>query len=141
MRTLILFSVLAVVACSAPSTEEGTSAEAPKHAPVNRDSLRDGMHRYQDAEGHKLMTGEIRDSLRHGIWTTYHGNGKVMSRSEYVNGVLQGPTVVFRENGALYYDGQYRNGKQVGSWRFYGDSSQVERTVEYDTAGALINKR
>jgi hypothetical protein len=143
MRKFILLSALAFMACGPASTEEQATDPAEKPAPLNPDSLAEGMHRYQDAQGHKVMEGEIRNAQRQGIWTSYHTNGKVMSRSEYMNGVLQGPTLVFRENGALLYDGQYRyrQGKQIGTWRFYDAGGQVERTVEYDTTGAIINDR
>jgi antitoxin component YwqK of YwqJK toxin-antitoxin module len=138
MNKLILLCALAIVACG-PSEEQSGDAQGP--TTLQPDSLAEGMHRYEDPQGRKVMEGAIHNAQREGIWTSYHPNGKVRSRSEYVNGVLEGPTLVFRENGALLYDGQYRHGKQVGSWRFYGEAGQVERTVLYDTAGTVTNSR
>lgn len=144
-KNWILSSALAILGCGGNTTIP--DVPAPMHEPeaevqaAPRDTVKvvNGHDKVFSPEGWLKMEGDMKDGKRNGVWTSYSPKGRVKSRSEYRDGKQVGLSTVFRDNGALYYTGQYRNDKQVGRWEFYNEAGDLERTVNYDTNGAVIN--
>ena len=141
-----LFSVL-VAACHGTANDakpaampveakDSTHAAKPDTAMVH-----DGHMRLVGPDGHLQMEGDMAGGKRSGLWTSYTRDGRVKSRSEYKDGLPEGISTVFRDDGTLFYTGNQRRGKQIGEWRYYNAEGQLERTVVYDTSGAVINDR
>lgn len=137
----IFFLALTLMGCGRNAGSSSSPAPEPKAHAVPRDTVKvvNGHDKDYSPEGWLRMEGDMKDGQRHGIWTSYTPKGAVKSRNEYRNGKLEGLTTVFRDNGAMYYSGQYHNDKQVGEWQFYSEAGNLERTVTYDTSGAVIN--
>lgn len=142
----ILVPVLLLLACQGSSVPKGAPAPADtakvaprQEPPLDTVVIENGHARMLSPDGRLLMEGDMKDGKRNGVWTSYSREGRVKSRNEYRQGLLEGVSTVFHENGALYYTGQHRHGKQVGEWRFYDVKGELERTVSYDTSGAVIN--
>lgn len=142
----ILVSALAILGCGGNSAT--SELPVPEHGPVVKASavpqdtvtVVNGHNKVFSPDGDWLkMEGDMKDGKRNGLWTSYTPKGLVKSRSAYRDGLQEGLSSVFRDNGALYYTGQYRNDKQVGRWEFYSEEGNLERTVTYDTSGAVIN--
>ncbi|MCB0757817.1 MAG: hypothetical protein KDC01_05115 [Flavobacteriales bacterium] len=136
----ILLSASVLLSCGggAPAPS-GPPPSLPAMAPREHTEVVNGPERILAPDGSVQMEGNKKNGLRHGVWTSYFPDGRVRSRNEYREGKLEGLSTVFRENGALLYSGQHRNDKQVGEWRFHDEQGNLERTVVYDTAGAVIN--
>ena len=141
----ILLPAMAILGCvgntttpevPVPEYRPGTEVHA---APPDTVKVINGHDKVFSPEGWLRMEGDMKDGKRNGLWTSYTPNGRVKSRSEYRDGIQVGLSTVFRDNGALYYTGQYRNDKQVGRWEFYNEAGDLERTVNYDTNGTVIN--
>ena len=145
LKNWILLPALAILGCGgnnttpeAPATEHKPEAEV-KAAPQDTVKVVNGHDKVFSPEGWLKMEGDMKDGKRNGVWTSYTPKGRVKSRGEYRDGMQVGLSTVFRDNGALYYTGQYLNGKQVGRWEFYNEAGDLERTVNYDSTGAVIN--
>ena len=145
LKNWIFLPALAILGCGgnatnpeAPATEHKTEAEV-KAAPLDTVKVVNGHDKVFSPEGWLKMEGDMKDGKRNGVWTSYTPKGRVKSRGEYRDGMQVGLSTVFRDNGALYYTGQYLNGKQVGRWEFYNEAGDLERTVKYDSTGAVIN--
>lgn len=145
LRNWIILPLLATLGCGGdpkipevPATGRKPDLETPAAV---RDTVKvvNGHDKVYSPEGWLRMEGDMKDGKRHGLWTSYTPKGRVKSTSEYRDGRQVGLSTVFRDNGALYYTGQYRNDKQVGRWEFYNEAGDLERTVNYDTNGAVIN--
>ncbi len=121
-----------------PAPEQKPEAEV-QAAPRDTVKVINGHSKVFSPEGWLRMEGDMKDGRRNGVWTSYTPKGRVKSRGEYRDGKQEGLSTVFRDNGAMYYTGQYRNDKQVGRWEFYNEEGDLERTVHYDTSGAVIN--
>ena len=142
----ILMPVLLLLACEGTSVSESdsttndtASSTSRPYPPLDTVVIENGHAKMLSPDGRLLMEGDMKDGKRHGVWTSYTPEGRVKSRNEYQHGRLEGVATVFRENGVLYYTGQHRQGKQVGEWRFYDAKGELERTVNYDTSGSVIN--
>lgn len=144
-KNWILLPALAILGCGGKATipevpATGHEPEAESHVAL-RDTVKvvNGHDKVYSSEGWLKMEGDMKDGKRHGVWTSYTPQGQVKSTGEYRDGKQVGLSTVFRDNGALYYTGQYRNDKQVGRWEFYNEAGDLERAVNYDTSGAVIN--
>lgn len=118
------------------ATKDSTPAIGPDTAMVQN-----GHVRMVGPDGHLQMEGDMAGGKRSGLWTGYTRDGRVKSRSEYKDGLPEGISTVFRDDGTLFYTGNQQRGRQVGEWRYYNTEGQLERTVVYDTSGAVINDR
>lgn len=58
--------------------------------------------------------------------------GKPWSLHTYTNDTLDGPYKIWHENGNLRLEGQYKMGKKVGNWRFFDNTGQVVKEINFD---------
>ncbi|MFN6380119.1 MAG: toxin-antitoxin system YwqK family antitoxin [Flavobacteriales bacterium] len=58
--------------------------------------------------------------------------GKPWSMHTYTNDTLDGPYKVWHENGFLRLEGQYKMGKKIGNWRFFDNTGQVVKEINFD---------
>lgn len=132
-------SVLLTAGCGQGSAPQA-SLPAPDSTVAAAATLpKDGHARITDPAGRVRMEGDMKNGHREGVWTSYDAQGRVKSRNEYRQGRLNGITTVYRPNGALYYTGQYLQDKETGTWKFYDSAGNLDQTVRYDSAGAVIN--
>ena len=142
-----LFALVFAVALTACGSGSPKTADKPvadtllvPSTLVNEPLPRNGHARVTDKLGRLRMEGDMKDGQRDGVWTSYNDVGKVRSRNEYHGNKLNGITTVFRENGAPMYTGQFREDKEIGTWKFYDDKGDLNKTVHYDSTGALIEE-
>lgn len=137
----VFMLAFAVIGCHGNTGSPESTVPDPKAHAAPHDTVKvvNGLEKVYSPQGWLQMEGDMREGERNGVWTSYSPLGKVKSRNEYRNGKLEGLSTVFRDNGALYYSGKYKNDKQVGRWEFYNETGNLERTVNYDTSGAVIN--
>ena len=142
IRVLVFATVL--TACGSGTSNPADPATADTSLVpstlVNEPLPQNGHARVTDRMGRLRMEGDMKDGQREGVWTSYDALGKVKSRNEYHGDKLNGISTVFRDNGALMYTGQYRNDTEVGTWQFYDDKGDLNKTVHYDSTGAMIQE-
>jgi hypothetical protein len=65
----------------------------------------------------------------------YMDNDSVAATYSFNHGHLEGPVYLFYKNGQVHEHGTYRNDVKYGSWEYYYDNGQKERTLQYDENG------
>lgn len=136
MKYILIFVLGIGCGESATVLETENSVETTESNTPIIEHVQQGDKKYQEfyPNGNVKIEGNKKDGIRHGLWTSYNEAGKVKSRGEYINGMQQGPSVVYHNNGAVYYSGSYMDGQQVGEWRFYDETGELSKTVDFDAA-------
>jgi len=102
----------------------------------------------------KLMARGMIDSLgrREGSWIFYYDTGEKRSEGKYEKGMKQGPWKFYFKNGKIEQDGNYKDDLAYGAWKWYYASGTLHReefykkgkedgnSVEYDSAGVVLNQ-
>jgi len=79
------------------------------------------------------MQGASLNNNREGKWTYWYENGNTWSVGYYKNGINDSTRTVWYENGKIRYEGKYREGNEVGIWKFYDETGNLVKEVDYDT--------
>ena len=54
------------------------------------------------------------------------------------NGIIQGDFKSFYRNGVMSIEGELDKGRYIGEWNYYDDDGSLNKTLNYDKNGALV---
>ena len=54
------------------------------------------------------------------------------------NGIIQGDFKSFYRNGIMSIEGELDKGRYIGEWNYYDDDGSLNKTLNYDKNGALV---
>ncbi len=79
----------------------------------------------------KFQGPQDEQGKRHGQWFFYNEKGTNISTTMYEHGLKHGHSVVKYENGAIFYVGEYQNDVQVGIWKTYKPTGELDTEKDY----------
>lgn len=69
---------------------------------------------------------------KHGLAQIFYSDGSLSLEFNYVRNTKHGAYRSFTKNGDLSIKGQYCEGEMCGDWKYYDDSSELEKIEKYE---------
>jgi len=68
----------------------------------------------------------------------YYPNGQLIGKTQFKPGSVDGPATYYYPDGRIKSFGQWHNYAQVGTWKNYTPTGELQEIVYYDSSGKVI---